>query len=220
MCPAGWKGNHCLCLVGVLEVWWRHSKAWAGAGSIDWALVSVRTLHNQHQPSHQVGAHPALLTTGPWGLRSQTVAAIIQSSVSVFSSGVCFLCINYFSEIHSLSIPSHCHCLVTLLHRLCTVHVLLLFYWLSCLDPQSSHKPALQLQLLLETGSFLRKFPDNNMLHYLPVVPADHDITIIAWTSVMLQQNFISRNIIIPCIYVIHISSMLYLILKPCILIL
>ena len=48
---AGWKGNHCLCPVGVLEVWWRHSKAWAGAGSIDWALVSVRTLHNQHQPS-------------------------------------------------------------------------------------------------------------------------------------------------------------------------
>ena len=63
---AGWKGNHCLCPVGVLEVWWRHSKAWAGAGSIDWALVSVRTLHNQHQPSHhQVGPHSLclLLTT-------------------------------------------------------------------------------------------------------------------------------------------------------------
>ena len=60
---AGWKGNHCLCPVGVLEVWWRHSKAWAGAGSIDWALVSVRTLHNQHQPSHhQVGPDSLLLT--------------------------------------------------------------------------------------------------------------------------------------------------------------
>ena len=115
MCPAGWKGNHCLCLVGVLEVWWRHSKAWAGAGSIDWALVSVRTLHNQHQPSHQVGAHPALLTTGPWGLRSQTVAAIIQSSISVFSSGVCFLCINYFSAQKSILFPFH-RIAIALLH--------------------------------------------------------------------------------------------------------
>ena len=77
---AGWKGNHCLCPVGVLEVWWRHSKAWAGAGSIDWALVSVRTLHNQHQPSHhQVGPDSLLLTTEPGGLKSQTVAAIIRA---------------------------------------------------------------------------------------------------------------------------------------------
>ena len=131
---AGWKGNHCLCPVGVLEVWWRHSKAWAGAGSIDWALVSVRTLHNQHQPSHhQVGPDSLLLTTEPGGLKSQTVAAIIRAAYQCSPQAFVFFVLTVSQK--SILFPFH-RIALTLLHSLCTVYVLLLFYWLSCLASQ------------------------------------------------------------------------------------
>ena len=123
---AGWKGNHCLCPVGVLEVWWRHSKAWAGAGSIDWALVSVRTLHNQHQPSHhQVGPHSLclLLTNGPGGLKSQTVAAIIRAVYQCSPQAFVFFVLTISQK--SILFPFH-RIAIALLHC-CTACVLSMY---------------------------------------------------------------------------------------------